>query len=188
MKKINPLLSICRLASQERWCLDLHCTTCENFDFRIALLKISSGDIPITSGVGKWSRRKNIIETASEPESPHLPFTLEQKHNILNLCDEVKIDKLAESGCDEDNHSYYRAREHFLMCLGILLDHMSKSEDHERGFARQNQSAEFKKLSNILSSKLLEWEDMSTQNSEWLTRLMDDPDSWLTWEDLSRFA
>lgn len=172
----NPLLSICRLASQNRWCLNVCCTTCGNFDFRVALLKISSGDIPIT----RWSRMEDVIEAGTEQNLSELPFTPEQKRNILSICEEVKIHKLAESCADyDDPHS---PREHFLMCFGLLLDHMSKSENRDQGY-----TAEYKNLSNILCSKLLEYGDMSTQNSEWLTRLIDDPNSWLTWEDLARF-
>jgi hypothetical protein len=176
----NPLLSICRLALQNRWCLNLCCTTCGGVDFRTALRKISSGDIPIT----RWSHHmEEDIDNRLELDRTYRPFTPEQKRNILSICEEVNIQKLAEHvDCDDYPEPRYSHRKHFLMCFGLLLDHMSRSEDPDQGY-----TAEYKHLSNILCSKLLQYENTSPQNSEWLTRLIDDPCSWLEWRDLERF-
>jgi hypothetical protein len=171
--RLNPLLSICRLAAERPQCLRLTCF-CGGDGFRRMLLRISSGDIPVK----RW-----LHAPSSEFEyDPHLPFTLEQKHNILSICEEVNIEKLAESTAAASDNSF-SSNTHFLMCLGILLHQMSRSEDLVQGY-----TAEYKSLSNILCAKLLTWVgDKDIEHSEWLTRLIDNPNYCLTWEDLERF-
>jgi len=97
--KPNAFEAVCEIASQERWCWDMGCTTCHHMHFNYSLLEVSDGKHPDIKG---WVTRKSKHHALTRLLGPlPRPFHLsveQQKAFVGNVADAslLKIASLAK--------------------------------------------------------------------------------------------
>ena len=80
---MNAFESFCQLASNEKWCWNLACTTCGHIHFRFSLLELAKGLSPNDKGWIIHRRRTSYANVFG----PHpRTFNDEQQHALINIC------------------------------------------------------------------------------------------------------
>lgn len=113
---MNSFEALAKLASEERWCWKIHCTTCGHLHFRYAFLQIANGVHPDEKG---WVVHKNTTRYHRSlgpiPKGPMSDFSLKNKeHLLLQPCIDSNLKKIALHCIFPD----------WLGFLGLVLVHM----------------------------------------------------------------
>ena len=121
----NPFELLCRLASKERWCWKIPCTTCGNHEFQYGLRELGRGNSPADS---KWIVHKgvrNLREILGEFEYPRSPEGLITSHYPFHLADPEMV-AIVEvcAGADLKKISDDCLFPDWLGYLGIVLSRM----------------------------------------------------------------
>ena len=87
----DPFLALCILASEERWCWKLCCTTCGHHHFRAAFKQLADGITPLSED---WqvSRSGSARLTVPVPRS----FDELQVERIIEVCLRANLTRVAE--------------------------------------------------------------------------------------------
>ena len=90
---MNPFEQLCILASDEKWCWKLSCTTCGHLHFRYAFAEIAAGKCPSDN---KWPihgcRTSYMKQLGPWPRQ----YSDEQKIKILKICSDADISLIAD--------------------------------------------------------------------------------------------
>jgi len=115
-RDMNAFNALCKLASSEKWCWNLACTTCGHMHFRYAFVELASGKIPSDSEWIVHARRTKYLDDLGR--LPRL-YSEEQKRKILDICQKADLAVLA-SRCRFPDWLGY---------LGLVLAHMEIDDD-----------------------------------------------------------
>ena len=99
---MNQFEAVCKLASDEKWCWDLNCTTCGNMHFTYAFKEMSQGKSPEDDD---WLTNKDIdhqklFAKLGPPIGPpyyKVPLSKFRKETLIKICSEARISYLAEN-------------------------------------------------------------------------------------------
>ena len=108
---MNAFDQLCELASNEKWCWNLFCTTCGHMHFRYAFAELAAGKSPSDAN---W-----LIHSKSTHFSKRLgplpkSYSEDQKAQILSICLDSDIEYIAQHCQFPDWLGY----------LGLILEHM----------------------------------------------------------------
>lgn len=140
---MNPFEALALIASEERWCWNLYCTTCGHTHFKYAFRELAKGKSPHDDG---WIIRKQ--KTRYRDALGPLPkkYSPKEKERILEICSKASLSKISTECSFPDWLGY----------LGLVLHHMQPS------------SSAYKALSIAWAGQLLE---MVTPESDIGSRL-----------------
>ena len=113
---MNEFEELCKLASTEKWCWNLGCTTCGHVHFRYAFAELAAGKSPTDPG---WviHAKKRQYEKRLGP----FPRTYSDlvKEKVTKICIQADLSSIAFS-CNFPDWLGY---------LGLVLSHMSSESD-----------------------------------------------------------
>lgn len=91
---MNPFEALCKLASDEKWCWHLHCTTCGHIYFRYAFCELARGRSPEDA---IWHLHDSGIPSYKllGPVPEH--YSRGEKEKVLSICRDADIYSIAES-------------------------------------------------------------------------------------------
>lgn len=114
---LNSFEALCGLASKERWCWNLWCTTCGHTNFRYGFLELAAGKSPSHS---TWIVNNRIFQhsgfSAQLGKFPR-QYNQDQKEIITHICLNANLSAISESCHFPDWLGY----------LGLVLHHMKHS-------------------------------------------------------------
>lgn len=113
---MNRFEALCRLASEERWCWNLCCTTCGHMHFRYGFVELAKEKSPLDKGWLVHSRRTKYTEVLG-PLPRH--YTEDEKETVLRICSESNISSIAQNCKYPDWLGY----------LGLVLEHMNTDSE-----------------------------------------------------------
>lgn len=159
---MNPFEQLCILASDEKWCWKLGCTTCGHLHFRYSFAELATGKSPADKD---WliHRRRTTYKKQLGPLPKH--YSDDQEVRVLEICSQADISRIAERCKFPDWLGY----------LGLILEHMKCSHDS------------YQAVSSQWAQQL---RDLSPPNSLIYARLDEiaaNVNEFLTIEDLERF-
>lgn len=117
---MNEFEEICKLASKERWCWKIFCTTCGHMDFRYAFAELAAGNSPDNDS---WLVHKSNAGYSDLLGSPPTSYSEKQKEAVINICCNANLSLIAKSCKFPDWLGY----------LGLVLEDMaSKSDSYKK--------------------------------------------------------
>ena len=121
----NAFELLCRLASKERWCWKLPCTTCGHYEFQFGLRELGRGHSPAESEWIVHKGARNLREKLGEFEYARSPECLIGIHYPYPLADPdmVAIVEVC-AGADLNTIAGQCLFPDWLGYLGIVLDRM----------------------------------------------------------------
>ena len=153
----NRFLTLCSLASQEKWCWKLECSTCGHEPFQYGLQAIAEGQDPESEA---WSVHRSLRGVLGPP--PRVPFSIGIQRALLEHVSSVDIDELSQEVRFPD----------WLGHLGLGL-HYSQNAEEESGKATSSlprqlvpyvwdDSPARRLLETFGSYRRLRWEDLES--------------------------
>lgn len=109
---MNTFEALCNLASEERWCWKLYCTTCGTMHLRYSLQEIAKGLAPKND---EWIISKRNTHYSDRLGNYPKTYKPKIKVSILQVCLDADISLIAQSCIFPDWLGY----------LGFILEHMS---------------------------------------------------------------
>jgi len=119
---MNQLESLCRLASEEKWCWDLYCSTCGHLHFRYAFAELAQGKSPDQSG---WLIHRRRTSFSKQLGGIPWKYTDEQKESILRVCARASIATISTTCRFPDWLGY----------LGLVIEHMRSDSEAYRALS-----------------------------------------------------
>ena len=113
---MNQFNALCKLASADRWCWNLHCATCGHLHFRYAFLELESGKAIID---GDWIVRRRKTSYVNQLGPLPRSYSESQKGKVLTICSGADIQLIAKECKFPDWLGY----------LGLVLAHMQSDSD-----------------------------------------------------------
>ena len=112
---MNPFESLCQLATKERWCWNIYCTTCGHLHFKYAFRELGKGKSPEEVG---WIVRAS--QTKYEKQLGEIPriYSDTEKIQIVTICKEADL-KLIRTKCTFPDWLGY---------LGLVLYHFQSQD------------------------------------------------------------
>jgi len=120
---MNNFEALCVLASKERWCWKLYCTTCGHLHFRYAFIELSQGKSP---GGENWITHIGRTNYESQIGSMFSTLTSDQIEQIVQICCDAEISKISESCQFPDWLGY----------MGLVVDCASQYETAHRSLSK----------------------------------------------------
>lgn len=156
---MNAFEALCSLASKERWCWKIYCTTCGTMHLRYSLQEIAKGLSPEDSD---WIIKKS--DTHYKERLGALPKTYkpEFKEKILEACLDADISLIAQNCTFPDWLGY----------LGFVLEHMS------------SRSSTYKAVSDKWASELQNIVPEGSRSYSRMSEIIDNKKDMLTIQDL----
>jgi len=108
-QNMNAFNELCKLASKEKWCWKVPCSTCANYDFRYAFLQLAEEKIP---NEATWLSTREI-EQNKIYNFPH-EYSKEVKQSVLKICLESNLSFISDNCLFPDWLGY----------LGVVMSHM----------------------------------------------------------------
>lgn len=141
---MNPFEELCLLASKEKWCWNIICTTCGHMHFRYAFLELANGKSPVNTD---WGVHQNTNLSNYNTEIPRT-FTENQKNKILELCTSSDLNIIA-SNCNFPDWLGY---------LGLIIHHFVSHDELSIKLSRNwaHQLCQFVIKDSILYNKLVD--------------------------------
>jgi len=156
----NAFNALCLLASREKWCWKLFCTTCGHGHFRCALFELAEGRHPEKDG---WLTRQR------PPASAHtlgdwqtITTAIQQSERLHRLLAGASLTDIAEH-CGFPDYLGY---------LGLALNYTEQLEQRNR------------LLTPLWSTQLLDIVEKDSSAASMLRKRISLTDRWLTWRDL----
>ncbi len=119
-KDMNQFEALCKLASDEKWCWNMFCTTCRHMHFRYAFAEMAAGKSPIDSG---WIIHVRKTRYSNSIGPPPKDYTEEQKEKVIDICRNANLSVIADTCKFPDWLGY----------LGLVLEHMlSDTESYKK--------------------------------------------------------
>ena len=112
---MNSFELLCKLASEERWCWNLHCSTCGHMHFKYSFMELAKGKQPYSNEWLVHQKTKLYKVLGSSTRA----YTTEEKNNIIKICIDSSLSKIAK-------HSTY---PDWLGYVGLVLAH-TKINNH----------------------------------------------------------
>lgn len=129
-EKTRPFEALCELASRERWCWDLGCTTCGHRLFRYALRQLAAGRHPSESAWVVRSDRPGLKRRSLLRELGPLPprgdWPVEEQRALINVLKAADIAWIASRCTFPDWLGY----------LGLGLHYTEVAEHETRELTR----------------------------------------------------
>lgn len=113
---MNSFESLCRLASNERWCWKLYCTTCGTMHFRYSLVELAKGKSPEDID---WPIHKETTSYSNKLGRYPRVFSDDIKDKVLKICLNADIRSISKN-CNFPDWLGY---------LGFVLEHMYTNND-----------------------------------------------------------
>jgi hypothetical protein len=164
----NPFTALCELASRERWCWKLVCTTCGHGAFRWALRALAQGrhpddvDWPVHCGAG-WT--STTLARRNGPLPPGPPWPLQVQRALQEIVAASDLRDVAASASSPDWLGY----------LGLALWYTDDAEQAEGvitrglvpqllGFVSPNSAGEMllRDVTRSSEERRLLWRDLET--------------------------
>lgn len=166
MSRRNPFEALSQLASQERWCWRMHCSTCGHGQFRWAFRALLNREHPDDPA---WPVKKDSrVEDLKQPLGPWPSlggWPLEEQLALSMLVKGVNTKRLASNGSFPD----------WLGHLGLALRY---TEEYER-------------LQRVLTERLLpqlaQMVRLDSHASQLCRQLLASEERVITWRDLEYF-
>lgn len=92
LEQRNAFEALCELASRERWCWKLGCTTCGCMHFRYGLRELALGRHP---DADDWVTRKDVRQ---RDPLPQIPFPPNEQRAIARIAAGACIGQIASAG------------------------------------------------------------------------------------------
>ncbi|MBP7370288.1 MAG: hypothetical protein KA902_02515 [Arenimonas sp.] len=90
---INSFVALCLLASKERWCWNLICTTCGHMQFRYAFKEIAKGVHP---GGEYWTVHQNNRDDFKRLGEMPRTFGIEDQRTLISIFSSASIATIAK--------------------------------------------------------------------------------------------
>ena len=160
LKRRNPFVALCELASEENWCWNIYCTTCGCMYFRYSLAELVKGKHPDDN---KWIIRElnhRILGRSLGPLPMNLSLESQQVLlQIVSLSDVMEIQRIASF-------------PDWLGYIGFVLRFCSNAEHNNR------------KLTESFIPQFLELMDPASAESARLREIYSNKSLCLNWRDL----
>lgn len=89
---MNPFEELCKLASEERWCWNMYCSTCGHMHFKLAFLALARGESPSDPS---WK----IHADSSSGSLGEIPRAFDdvQQETLCDICSKADLKVISES-------------------------------------------------------------------------------------------
>lgn len=113
---MNAFQALAILASEERWCWNIYCTTCGHLLFRYAFVELAKGKSPESSDWIIHARRTSYFDEFGKVPRQ---YSKEVKDRVLMICQGADLNALAERCRFPDWLGY----------LGLVIHHLAYHSD-----------------------------------------------------------
>lgn len=90
--RLHPFMSLCQLASREKWCWNITCSTCGHLHFRLGLMAIADGEHPMDAG---WMIHKDCRVDLQTESLAQLTQRLRRSRELHSLLAKVDVKQIA---------------------------------------------------------------------------------------------
>lgn len=162
----NAFEQVCQLASSERWCWKIPCTTCGNHNFRFSFREISRGKQPKDSD---WVIHNNVRDLPRKlgPLGYPRDTPFRDKVAVLRICAEADLRSVGNNCAFPDWLGYLGLILHFMRCDDDAYVDVSLSWSRQLRDMVDRDSPIWAKLdaSSSLPDRLLRFEDLECVES-----------------------
>ena len=151
---MNQFNALCTLASKEKWCWKLFCTTCGHIHFQYSFQELANGKSPADND---WVVSKLNNELQSLLGYPQQKLSNIQKECIISTCLDMDIKNLSLT-CSFPNWLGY---------LGLLIEAVK----HDSGLFYQLSSCISKQLKELIPADSMMYDKLNTieaSNNSWI--------------------